>query len=137
MHLEFVVLGPPISNQQSTPRGKANLASWRATVLAEAQKTWTKPTLTEKLKAIIINFHKDDKPSVDVDNMSKPILDVMQETVYNDDRQIRQAEITHVRIDAPFVFVGVSKVIVAAIQAGSQFVYVRIEDPTDPYPLPK
>ena len=25
MHLEFVVLGPPISNQQSTPQGKSNL----------------------------------------------------------------------------------------------------------------
>jgi hypothetical protein len=26
---------------------------------------------------------------------------------------------------------------VNAIQAGTQFVYVRIEDPADPFPLPK
>jgi hypothetical protein len=61
----------------------------------------------------------------------------MQEVVYEDDRQIRQAEISHVRIDAPFVVVGASRLLVAAVQAGNQFVYVRIEDPVDPFPLPK
>jgi Holliday junction resolvase RusA-like endonuclease len=133
MHLEFVVLGPPISNQSPGP----NLVSWRATVAGEAQNQWANPLLTGNLKAIIINFYTDNKPSVDVDNMSKPILDVLQNIVYEDDRQITQAEITHVRIDAPFVVVGVSKVLVSAIQAGNQFVYVRIEDPVDPFPLPK
>jgi Holliday junction resolvase RusA-like endonuclease len=73
-HLEFVVLGPPVSNQPSDP---ANLAAWKTTVKGEAQKRWKKPPLTGRLKAIIINFHIGDKPSVDVDNMSKPILDVM------------------------------------------------------------
>ena len=42
MYLEFVVLGPPISNQQSTPQGKANLTIWRATVAGEAQNQWAK-----------------------------------------------------------------------------------------------
>jgi hypothetical protein len=93
--------------------------------------------LTGNLKAVIINFHTGDKPSLDLDNMSKPILDVMQKIVYDDDRQIRQAELAHVRIDAPFVFVGASKLIVAAVQAGNEFVYVRIEDAVDPFPLPK
>jgi hypothetical protein len=51
--------------------------------------------------------------------------------------QIRQAEITHVRIDAPFVFAGAPKVIVSAVQAAAEFVYVRIEEPLDPFPLPK
>ena len=93
--------------------------------------------MTGNLKAVIINFHTGEKPSLDLDNMSKPILDVMQKFVYDDDRQIRQAELTHVRIDAPFVFVGASKLIVAAVQAGNEFVYVRIEDAVDPFPLPK
>ena len=69
--------------------------------------------------------------------MSNPILDVMQRIVHEDDRQIRQAEISHVRIDAPFVFVGASMLLMAAVQAGDQFVYVRIEEPVDPFPLPK
>ncbi|SRR5579871_5769095 len=134
MHLEFVVAGVPISNQST---GTPALSAWRAAVEAEAKKNWTRAPLTGSLKAVIINFHTGDKPSLDLDNMSKPILDAMQKIVYDDDRQIRQAELTHVRIDAPFVFVGASKLIVAAVQAGNEFVYVRIEDAVDPFPLPK
>jgi hypothetical protein len=63
MHLEFVVLGPPISNQSPGP----NLDNWRATVEAEAKKQWAKPILSGVLKAILINFHLGNKPSVDVD----------------------------------------------------------------------
>jgi Holliday junction resolvase RusA-like endonuclease len=136
VHLEFIVLGPPISNQQSTPQGKLNLTAWRATVAGEAQNNWVAGMLTGHLKATIINFYSGNKPSVDVDNMSKPILDVLQNIVYGDDRQIRQAQITHLEIGAPFSIVGVSKMIVSALQAGTQFVYVRIEDPMNPYPLP-
>jgi Holliday junction resolvase RusA-like endonuclease len=133
MHLEFVVPGPPVSNQSTSP----NLAVWRATVAGEAQSRWGKPPLTVNLKAIIINFHAGNKPSVDVDNMSKPILDVMNTIVYDDDRQIVQAEIAHVNIGAAFSIPGVSKILVTALQAGQEFVYVRLEDPVDPFPLPK
>jgi crossover junction endodeoxyribonuclease RusA len=137
MHLEFVVLGPPLSNQQSTPQGKANLLAWRATVAGAAQNQWASPPLIGNLKAIIINFYTGSKPSVDVDNMSKPILDIMQTIVYDDDRQIVQAEITHAQLGGAFSVAGVSKILVAAMQANQQFVYVRLEDPVDPFPLPK
>lgn len=133
MYLDFVVVGVPISNQGTGP----NLQAWRAAVATEAQTRWKKPVLLRELKGIIINFYLGNKPSLDVDNLSKPIFDAMEGIVYKNDRQIRQAEIAHVRIDAPFVFMGASKVIVSAVQAGNQFVYVRIEDPVDPFPLPK
>ncbi len=133
MHLEFVVAGPPISYQSPGP----NLTTWRATVAGKAKNQWAKPLLTGMLKVIIINFFADNRPSVDVDNMSKPILDVLQQVIYNDDRQIVQAEITHVNVGAAFASAGVSKVLVTALQAGHEFVYVRLEDPADPFPLPK
>jgi hypothetical protein len=43
----------------------------------------------------------------------------MEGIVYTNDRQVRQAGITHVRIDAPFAIVGASKIIVSAVQAGT------------------
>jgi hypothetical protein len=132
-HLEFVVPGPPISNQS---QGTA-LQGWRATVEAEAGNAWNGPPLAGPLKAVVINFHTGDKPSLDLDNMSKPILDVLQGLVYSDDRQIRQAELAHVKIDSPLVVAGASRVLVAALQAGNQFVYVRIEDSANPLPLPR
>lgn len=133
MHLEFVVPGPPVSNQSPGP----NLNTRRATVKAEARKRWTNSVLSSNLKVILINFHVGNKPSVDIDNMSKPIFDAMQGIVYEDDRQIRQAEISHVPINVPLVFVDASMIVVMAVQAGNQFVYVRIEDAVDPFPLPK
>src|SRR5713226_1097276 len=92
----------------------ANLAAWRAIVAGAAVQKWLKPLLTGHLKAIIINFYAGNRPSVDVDNMSKPILDEMEKIVYDNDRQIIQAEITYLRIGAAFSIAGVSKVLVTA-----------------------
>lgn len=137
MHIEFVVPGPPISNQQNMPRGRANLAAWRSKVAGAVLALWGNPLLMGELKAIIINFYAGNNPTVDVDNMSKPILDVMQQIIYDDDRQIVQAEIAHLKIVAAFSIVGVPNILGTPIQAGLPFVYVRIEDPSYPYPLPK
>lgn len=52
VHLEFVVSGPPISNQQTTPKGKANLAAWRATIAGAAQNQWAKPMLPGELRVL-------------------------------------------------------------------------------------
>ncbi len=132
VHLEFVVLGPPVSNQTPGP----NLTTWRATITGAATLNWANPPLTGELKAIIINFYTGNKPSLDVDNLSKPILDVMQKIVYDDDRQIVQAEFTHAKIGAAYSIVGVRPLLVTVLQAGNPFVYVRIEDPVNPFPLP-
>ncbi len=137
VHLEFVILGPPISNQQSTTHGKTNLAAWKAAIAGAATLNWSNPTLTTELKAVIINVYAGNEPSVDVDNLSKPILDAMQKIVFDNDRQIVQPEITHAKIGAAYQVMGVRPIIVTALQAGNQFVYVRIEDPVNPFPLPK
>lgn len=110
---------------------------WRSQVLGAASRQWRAAPLPGPLKAILINFYAGSEPTVDVDNMSKPILDVMQSIVYDDDRQIVQAEINHVHIASVFSIVGVSQDLLAAIQAGADFVYVRIEDPVHPFPLPR
>ena len=137
MHVEFVLPGPPISNQQSTARGKANLARWRAQVESAARVAWVRPPLASAVRVTLINFHLADKPPVDVDNMSKPVRDAMNGLVYVDDRQVRQAEIVHLRLTTPIVVPGTSRVLVDAVWAGIEFVYVRVAEPLDPYPLPR
>lgn len=135
-HLEIVVPGPPISNQQSTAQGRANLGTWRATIAGAATVAWTKAPLTIELKAVIINFYAANEPSVDVDNMSKPILDSLQGIAYVNDRQIVQAEITHARLGGAYQIGGRRPIIVNALQVQAQFVYVSIEDIENPFTLP-
>ncbi len=137
VYLEFVVAGPPVSSQQNTAKGRANLAGWQKELAREAESRWKFAPLTGVLKALIINFHESVKPSVDLDNILKPILDAMQKIILENDRQIRQAEIAHVNIDSAFAIKGVSKLIVDALHVGDDFIFLRIEDPDIPYPLPR
>ena len=64
----------------------------------------------------------------------------MQKDVYDDDRQIRQAHIAHLEVGSSIIITGASGILVTALQnalkGGSQFVYIRVEDPVSPYPLP-
>jgi hypothetical protein len=133
MHLEFIIPGAPFSNHATA----TNLAKWRSDIVAEARRHWGRPPLVEVLKAIIINFHLRADPNLDVDNLSKPILDALQGIVYEDDRQIRQAEIAHAPVYATFQVAGSPIIIVTALQEANPFVYVRITEPLDPLPLPK
>ena len=135
-HLEFVVLGPPISNQQSTVQGRSNLAAWRATIAGAAAQAWPNVPLTIELKAVIINFFAGNEPSVDTDNMSKPILDAMQGIAYDNDRQVVQMELRQARLGGAYQIGGRRPMIVNALQAQAQFVYVSIEDIDNPFPLP-
>ena len=137
MHVEFEVPGPPFSNQQSTTKGRTNLSTWQATVAGAAGPLWGNPLLLGRLKGTIINFYDTPRPSLDVDNKSKPIFDVLEGIVYKNDRQVVQAELTHLEVGALYVISGASKILVTALQAGSPFVYVRIDDAVDPFPLPR
>mgnify|MGYP001147952002 CR=1 FL=1 len=137
VHLEFVVPGPPVSHQQKSPQGKWGLRSWKAAIEEMARRSWTSPSLRGPLKVVVINFYDVDNPTIDIDNMAKPIFDALEGVVYVNDRQIRQAEIAHLEIDAPFTVAGAARIIVDALREGERFVYVRVEDPVVPYPLPR
>ncbi|MDY3563526.1 RusA family crossover junction endodeoxyribonuclease [Gemmata sp. JC673] len=133
MHLEFVVPGPPVSYQTND---KVNLKAWKASVLAEARKVWTRAPLTGRLKFLLINFHEGDTPPLDDDNMVKPIRDALNTVVYDDDRQIRYSETIQISIDAPVKLRRASAVLLAAYSKGDEFLYVRIEDAPTVIQLP-
>ncbi|SRR5947209_6911088 len=132
--LEFVVPGPPVSHQA---KDKAQLKKWQITVRAAAAKIWANPPLTGKLKLLLINFHEGDKPSLDDDNMVKPIRDALNKLVYDDDRQIRYSETIQVSIDAPVKIRRGSKVLLDCYCQGDEFLYVRIEEAPDFIQLPQ
>jgi hypothetical protein len=131
--VEFVFPGPPVSHQTSD---KKNLKAWQMTVRAEAAKVWTGPPVTGKLKFLLINFHEGEKPSLDDDNMVKPIRDALNKLVYDDDRQIRYSETVHLSIDAPVRIRRASKILLDCFCKGNEFLYVRVEDAPNVMQLP-
>jgi len=133
LHLEFVVLGPPVSHQT---KDKKNLKAWQAKIRAEAIQTWTGAPLNGRLKFVLYNFHEGDKPSLDDDNMVKPIRDALNKLVYNDDGQIRTSETFQVPIDDPIKIRGASAILLAAYSKGDEFLYLRIEDAPPVHQLP-
>jgi len=134
-HLEFTVLGPPVSHQT---KDKAGLGAWKGVIRAEAAKKWgAKPPLTGKLKCTIVNFHEGEQASLDDDNMVKPIRDALNGLVYIDDSQICYSETMHIGIDAPIKIRRASAVLLAAYGRGDEFLYVRIDDAPDFIQLPQ
>jgi hypothetical protein len=134
-HLEFTVIGPPVSHQT---KDKAGLSAWKGVIRAEAAKTWAgKAPLTGKLKCTIFNFHEGEDASLDDDNMVKPIRDAMNGLIYVDDSQIRYSETMHICIDAPIKIRRASAVLLAAYGKGDEFLYVRIDDAPDFIQLPQ
>ncbi|MFN6538973.1 MAG: RusA family crossover junction endodeoxyribonuclease [Nostoc sp. EkiNYC01] len=85
---EFIVDGPPVS-QQTRKRGKGNrLEDWKKTVRQEAEKYWSleQKTATGWVMLQITYFY--DSVQIDVDNIAKPIQDAIKGLAYVDDNQV-------------------------------------------------
>lgn len=135
LHLEFTVLGPPVSHQT---RDRANLVDWKGRIRTEAAKRWGPVIpLSGRLKCTIINFHEGEVASLDDDNMVKPIRDAMNKLIYKDDRQITYSETIQIGIDAPIKIRRASAVLLAAYSSGEEFLYIRIDDAPDFIQLPR
>ncbi|MHC5598625.1 RusA family crossover junction endodeoxyribonuclease [Nostoc sp.] len=85
---EFIVDGPPVS-QQNRDRGKGNRReAWQNTVKQEAKKYWSseQKIATGWVMLQITYFYDSDQ--MDVDNIVKPIQDAMKGIAYVDDKQV-------------------------------------------------
>jgi crossover junction endodeoxyribonuclease RusA len=132
--LEFTVTGQPVSYQT---KDKGKLKAWMSLVRAAAAAVWgVKPALNLKLKCTIINLHEGDAPTLDDDNMVKPIRDALNGIVYVDDRQITYSETIQMSIDAPVRARHSSLVLLAGYNIGAPFVYVRIDIAPENLQLP-
>jgi crossover junction endodeoxyribonuclease RusA len=123
--IEFIVEGTPVSHQT---KNKPALTAWKAQVTAQAQAAYAGSPVKGSLQITIMNFYDGTQPPCDDDNMVKPIRDAMNKVLYDDDKQITHAHQTQTSNAAPFVIRGASKLVVDALQASKEFVYIKIED---------
>ena len=82
---EFVIDGPPVSQQA---RRRARLREWISKVANEAKSHWPEDAFPVADPVMVkITYFYEDTP-VDVDNISKPILDALKGMVFKDDSQV-------------------------------------------------
>lgn len=91
--------------------------------------------LTEPLSVAIVYFHTADATGIDVDNMSKPILDALQGIIYEDDRQVEQLTARTTQLHDG-LRVKDAAVIATHLERERDFVYIVIKGPPDHGDLP-
>jgi len=129
---EFIVTGSPVSLQTNN---RAKLQEWKAKVgqiAAEAMPIGM-PASSEPVQVIITHYCITQIS--DLDNMIKPIVDAMKILVYVDDRQVTDLTVKRRKLQELVDFTAISPLIAEALAAGKEFIYVKIDLPTEPMEL--
>lgn len=129
IHFEITVSGNPISSQA---RNRKLLAEWKAHVYEAARRSWgTRQPLRQQLQIVCVYYHDRPIVTLDLDNLIKPIQDVLKAVVYHDDVQITDAVVRKTPLDTPLRVRGISGILSRAFMEGKEFVYIKVEDPPD------
>ena len=131
-YLEFAVIGIPRSPRAGTRE------KWQNEVSTAAQKRlpndWV--ILARPVSGVIVYFHRGEASGVDVDNMSKPILDAIEGIVFIDDQQVEQLTARRTNLSGGLKLRDVSSILTSALEQETDFVLVRIGSPPNHEVLP-
>lgn len=127
---EFIVKGIPRSGH-----AKISLQGWKKTVGAAAGAAWGRyEPLQSELNVTIVYFFREG--SIDVDNMIKPIIDAMIGVIYVDDGVVSQIVARKTELKSGLEIEAASKSLANALDAGRDFVLVRVNGPPDHGAIP-
>ncbi|MEH2052071.1 RusA family crossover junction endodeoxyribonuclease [Nostoc sp.] len=125
---EFIVDGPPVS-QQTRKRGKGNrLEDWKKTVLQEAKKYWSseQKIATGWVMLQITYFYDSDQ--MDVDNIVKPIQDALKELAYYDDRQVSDLVVRKRNLSGNLRIENMTSTLAEGFARGNEFLHIVVID---------
>jgi hypothetical protein len=91
--------------------------------------------------AVLIIYFYQGETTLDVDNIAKSLLDALKGVLFRDDKQVSELLIRKSRLSAGFSLTGASPYLLDAIErmtkAGSDFVYIRIDEAPDHSRIPR
>ena len=85
------------------------------------------PPIGREVSATIIYFFEDET-DLDVDNIAKPILDALNDFIYEDDSQVSQVTVRKTRLGRGLEIDVPSPALAKALDTGGDFVYVKVGD---------
>lgn len=129
---EFIVTGKPVSLQTNN---RAKLQEWKTKVgeVAAAAMPVETPATSDSVQIIITHYCITQIS--DLDNIIKPIVDAMKILVYVDDRQVTDLTVKRRKFKEFADRTGISPSIAEALAAGQEFIYVKIDQPSNPMEL--
>ncbi|MGL5065617.1 MAG: RusA family crossover junction endodeoxyribonuclease [Microcoleus sp.] len=129
---EFIVTGKPVSLQTNN---RSKLQNWKAKVseTAAAAMPAGMPVIREPVQVIITHYCVIQIS--DLDNIIKPIVDAMKILVYLDDRQVTDLTVKRRKLKEFADLTAISPSIAEAVTAGKEFIYVKIDRPSNPMEL--
>lgn len=132
--LDFVVQGFPRTSQTKSSKSRQ---VWREAirVAAAAAQPSGADLLQGELSAQIVYFYTDST-SLDVDNIIKPILDALTGLVFEDDSTIFQVTCRKTLQADGLIVRDAPSSLIRGLEAGRDFVYVRIGAGPDHTELP-
>ncbi len=127
---EVVIDGAPVSQQA---RRRARLRDWISKVENEAKNNWPEDELpvVDSIMVKITYFYEEDvSPKIDVDNISKPILDALKGVVFADDSQVtdllcRKRRSKNIRVESS------SDILLEQLDQKNEFLFIVVQDAPD------
>lgn len=128
--LEFVVDGPPVSQQA---RRRRRLHDWKAEVRQAAARYWPEGQLPldRSLMLTVTYFYDDPDTRMDVDNIPKPISDSLNGLAYTDDVQITDCLVRKRSLSALLEVQNPSDVLAEGLSRGTDFLYIVLDHAPD------
>ena len=123
MPFEFVIGGPPVSQQA---RRRSRVKEWTQQVqnIAERYCDTESPFVGEVMVMITYLY---DGASLDVDNISKPILDALKGLVYSDDAQVSDLLCRKRDLNGDLRIQNPSFALMEALQHSEQFLHITVD----------
>ena len=135
--MELIVPGAPRS-ANANPRSRRR---WRERVArVTLERLQEESGLADADVAVLIIYFYQGETTLDVDNIAKSLLDELKGVLFRDDKQVSELLIRKSRLSAGFSLTGASPYLLDAIErmtkAGSDFVYIRIDEAPDHSRIP-
>ncbi|MEH1806937.1 RusA family crossover junction endodeoxyribonuclease [Nostoc sp.] len=123
---EFIVDGPPVS-QQARKRGKGNrLQDWKKTVRQEAEKYWSSEQKTAAGLVMLQITYFYDSDQIDVDNIVKPIQDAIKGLAYVDDNQVSDLLVRKRNLSGNFRIENMTSTLAEGFARGNEFLHIVV-----------
>jgi crossover junction endodeoxyribonuclease RusA len=125
--IEFTVPGPPVSYQTNV---RSRLRAWEAKVRNAARACvplGAPPVGRSGLMLTLVYYHEQPTVRIDNDNLLKPVQDALNGVIYTDDVLITHTVVRKENLDGSIHADDLSPALAAALVAGYEFIYVRVE----------